>query len=149
MDSVLVFAVLLAGSVWVGGLVAIATVARAQLDRNAQVSFFRALGRRYGIVAAPALAVALGCGAALLGRRGWDLGATAAALVAVALVACTVAGVLQARAMTRLRGRALERAGDPALARGVRRGAARALVLRGLIGALTVALVALASALAT
>lgn len=152
MDAVLAFLALLGASIWVGGFVAIvvvARIARSQVGPAEQVAFFRALGRVYGVVAGLALALALVCGGALLARAGWSTGATAAALVAAALVVCTVAGVLQARGMTRLRRRGLDAGGDPALAGRVRRGAARALVLRGLIGALSLALLALGSALAS
>jgi hypothetical protein len=149
-DAVLAFWALLGGAIWVGGFVAIVVVTRIARGRLAppdQVAFFRALGRDYGIVSAVALAIALGCGAGLLARHGWDGLATAAAVVAAAVVACTVAGVLQARGMTRLRHAALG-GGDPALAARIRRGAVRARALRALIGALSVALVALAAVIA-
>jgi hypothetical protein len=151
VSALLAFWALLGGAIWVGGFVAIAVVtriARARLPAADQVAFFRSLGRDYGIVSTVALAVALGCGGGLLARRGWDGEATAAAVVAAAVVACTVAGVLQARGMTRLRHAALGGA-DPGLEGRIRRGAARARVLRGLIGALSVALVALAAVIAT
>jgi hypothetical protein len=150
VSALLAFWALLGGAIWVGGFVAIAVVtriARARLPAADQVAFFRSLGRDYGIVSTVALAVALGCGGGLLARR-WDGEATAAAVVAAAVVACTVAGVLQARGMTRLRHAALGGA-DPGLEGRIRRGAARARVLRGLIGALSVALVALAAVIAT
>ncbi len=145
---VLVFVALLGACVWVGGFVAIAVVARVargQLERPAQVAFFRDLGRRYVRVGAPALVVALAAGTALLADRPWDATATAAVAVGVALVLVTAAGVAQARGMTRLRAAALS---DDALAMQVRRGAARAAVLRGAIGVLSLALVALAAVLA-
>jgi hypothetical protein len=148
VTALLVFVALLAACVWVGGFVAIAVVARVarrQLEPGARVAFFRALGRSYGVVGGVALAVALACGAALLADRAWDGTALAAIVVAVALVLATVAGVAQARGMTRLRRRAL---GDAALAAQVRTGAARAALLRAAIGALSVALLALAAVLA-
>jgi putative copper export protein len=58
---VLVFVHLLAASVWVGGFVAVAVVARVakrELDPAARVAFFRSLGRDYGKVGGSALAVA-------------------------------------------------------------------------------------------
>jgi hypothetical protein len=152
MTAVLTFVALLAGSIWVGGFVAIAVVARiarAQLDRPAQIAFFRALGRRYLVVGLCSLLVALGAGAALLAQHDWDATALAATVVAGALLAATVAGVAQARGMTRARARVVRSPDDPVLARRVRRGAVRATVLRAAIGGLTVALVALAAALAS
>jgi len=148
----LVFVALLAGSVWVGGFVAIgvvARVAREQLDRPAQVAFFRALGRRYLVVGLVALFAALASGAALLAGRDWDGTALAAVVVAAALVLATIAGILQARGMTRARTRALRDPDDAALADRVQRGAVRAGILRATIGTLTLALLALAAALAS
>jgi hypothetical protein len=70
-------------------------------------------------------------------------------VLAVALVLATGAGVVQARGMTRLRQRAVREPGDAALTARIERNARRALVLRALIGALTVALLALGAALAS
>lgn len=152
VSPVLVFVALLAACVWVGGFVAIVVVtrvARRQLERPAQVAFFRALGRSYGIVGGSALVVALASGAVLLSDRPWDGTALAAAVVAAALVLVTGAGVAQARGMTRLRHRALREPGDAALAARVRRGALWAAILRAAIGTLSLALLALAAVLVT
>ncbi len=148
----LAFFALLGACVWVGGFVAVAVVARVvrrQLDRPAQVAFFRSLGRAYGRVGGTALVVALGCGAALLARHGWDALAWVATGVAVALVAVTAAGVIQARGMTRLRAEALRQAGDAALAERIQQRSRRATALRASIGLCSLALVALAAVLAT
>lgn len=142
---------LLAACIWVGGYVAIAVVAqtaRATLGPAERVQFFRALGRRYLVVGAPALAVALGGGAGLLSEHGWDATVAAAVAVAIALVAALAIGVVQARRMTRLRAAALAKPDDPDLERGVQRGARGALVLRASIGLLSLALIALGSVLA-
>jgi uncharacterized membrane protein len=144
-SPVLLFVNLLATCVWVGGFVAIGVVvvvARRQLGEAEQVAFFRALGRSYGVVGGAALTVALASGAVLLGDRGWDRTALAAVVLAAALVIATVAGVAQARGMTRLRDHALRDQGDAALATRLQRGAKRATVLRATIGALTLALLA-------
>jgi hypothetical protein len=69
----------------------------------------------------------------------------AALLVAAGLVLVTAAGVVQARRLSRLRARAV---GDEALAAQVRRRAGQAGMLRGAIGLLSVALLALAAVLA-
>jgi uncharacterized membrane protein len=143
-------------SVWVGGLIAIAVVARAAsatLEPAARVAFFRGLGRRYGVVGTTALALAYGTGAALLYGRGWSGEVIAAAAVAAVLAATLAVGVAQARRMTRLRGRLLsvtdDAATDDAAAAQVRRGAARAGALRGLIALLSLVLLGLGVALAT
>jgi hypothetical protein len=70
-------------------------------------------------------------------------------LLALALVMATGAGVLQAHGMTRLRQRAVGEPRDLALAARIERNARRALVLRSLIGALSLALLALGAALAS
>jgi uncharacterized membrane protein len=150
--SGLVFVALLAGSIWVGGFVAIvvvARVARAQLDHRTRISFFRDLGRRYLVVGLAALLAALSAGAVLLSLRPWDATSMAAVLVGLALVLATVAGIVQARAMTRARARAVQAPQDADLAQRVRRGSFRAVILRAIIGGLTLGLLALAAALAT
>lgn len=136
-------------SVWTGGLVAIFVVARTAartLDGRRRVEFFRALGRSYAIVGNTALAVTLVCGVLLLRSHPWTPAQVGAAAVAGALILATAAGMLQARAMTRLRRRALEPGAIDAQA--VRNGARLAAALRGTIGILTLALIVLAATLA-
>jgi len=139
----------LAASIWVGGLVAIFVVARAAsatLEPAQRIAFFRSLGRSYGIVGSVALLVALASGALLLRGHPWDGTLIAAAAVAGALLVALAAGMAQARAMTRLRRRALA-APDGAPDPEVRKGAALATALRATIGLLTLILVVLGSAL--
>jgi hypothetical protein len=141
---------LLAACVWVGGYVAIGVVARVAtrtLEPAARISFFRGLGRSYVRVGTPALLVALGVGAVLVGDRGWDGRATAAAVLAALLLAALAFGVAQARRMTRARTAALS-SGSPEFAARVRRGARAATALRAGIGVLTLALVVLGALLA-
>ena len=140
----------LAASIWVGGLVAIFIVARAAsrtLPPAQRVEFFRALGRSYGIVGTLALVVALVSGAILLDGHPWDGLMVASVAVAVALLVATAAGMAQARAMTRLRRRAVAQVGGEPLDPRVRRGAMVATTLRACIGVLTLALVVLGAAL--
>lgn len=139
----------LSASIWVGGLVAILVVARAAsatLEPAQRVAFFRALGRSYGIVGSLALLVALASGALLLRGHPWDGLLIAAAIAAGALLVATGVGMAQARAMTRLRRRALAEPSETIDAR-VRHGAALAGALRGAIALLTLALVVLGAAL--
>jgi len=145
-DGVLAGLLVLATSLWVGGLFAISIVARVAtrtLDPSARVAFFRGLGRSYAVVGTAALMLAYGSGAALLRDHPWNLTKVAVAVVAVALAAALAVAMVQARRMTSLRRRALDQPGDTALATRVRRGALRAGVLRGLIGMLSLALLAL------
>jgi uncharacterized membrane protein len=142
---------LMASSIWVGGLVAIFVVALAAsvtLDAPARIEFFRALGRRYGIVGGGALLVAIGSGAGLLADHPWEWRLIVTAVLASNLLLVTATGIWQARRMTRLRRRALCDP-RPALEESVRRGALAAHMLRGAIGLTTLALVLLVSALAS
>jgi uncharacterized membrane protein len=141
----------LAASIWVGGLVAIFVVARAAsatLEPAQRVALFRSVGRSYGVVGSVALLVALITGALLLRGHPWEALLSAAAIVAATLLVVLAAGMAQARAMTRLRRRALAQPfGGEALEAAVRRGAILATILRATIGVLTLALVLLGAAL--
>ena len=142
----------LATSVWIGGLVAIFVVARvahATLEPAERVAFFRGLGRAYGWAGGAALTAALASGAVLASTYRWDGLLTAGAVVAAALVAVTTAGVAQARRMTRLRLDALRDAGCPGLSAKVQRCARNAAALRAAIAALSLALLALGTVIAT
>jgi len=147
-SSTLVAVELLAACIWVGSLVCLALVtnaARRVLDGPAQVALFRAVGRRYAVVGTGALAVAIGVGLAMSWPpAGWSTTIDAAVALAGALVLATVAGMVQARAMTRLRRRAVADPED-GIAAAVRRGRRLAGGLRGIMAALTLALVVLAA----
>lgn len=139
----------LATSIWVGGIVTIAVVAqvgRRTLSPSDSVAFFRRLGRTHGIIGSGALVVALITGGALLRHHGWDAALISSLVVAVVLIAVSVIGILQARQMTVLRQASLN-AGSASAA--IARGARRAVVLRGLIGVFTLALIVLGSVMAT
>ncbi|MGH3185030.1 MAG: hypothetical protein ACRDOE_24425, partial [Streptosporangiaceae bacterium] len=151
-EASLTAVLVLATAVWAGGLVAISVVARVAsvtLQPADRVAFFRGLGRAYWPVGGLALAVALAAGAVLASRHPWDGLLTATAVVAGGLIAATVAGVTQARRMTRLRRGALQHPGDELLGLRVRRGARGAAVLRAVIAVLSLALIVLGALLAT
>jgi hypothetical protein len=151
-ETSLMAVLLLATAVWIGGLVAIfvvARVARATLGPAERVAFFRGLGRAYGLAGGVALTAALASGAVLASTYRWDGQLTASAVVAAGLVALTVAGVAQARRMTRLRQDALRGPGRPELTAKVQRGARSAAALRAAIAALSLALLALGAVIAT
>jgi uncharacterized membrane protein len=142
LATVLVFAT----AVWVGGLVAIFVVARvahATLGVAERVTFFRGLGRAYGPVGGVALTIALASGAVLAATHPWNGRLTASTVIAAGLVAVTIAGVVQARRMTRLRQAALRDPSSPGLAAKVRQGAWNAATLRAAIAALSLTLLAL------
>lgn len=151
-ETSLTAVLLLATAVWIGGLVAIfvvARVARATLGPAERVAFFRGLGRAYGLAGGVALTVALASGAVLASTYRWDGQLTASAVVAAGLVAVTVAGVAQARRMTRLRQDALRGPGSAEFTAKVRRGARSAAALRAAIAALSLALLVLGAVIAT
>lgn len=142
----------LSSCIWVGGYIAIAVVAHVAtrtLAPGQRVAFFRALGRSYLLLGVPALLVAFGTGAGLLMDRTWDGVLTAAVVVAAALLATLIVGVVQARRMTRLRAAALATPEDQHASHRVQLGARSATLLRAGIGLLSLALIALGSLLAT
>ena len=147
MHPALVTVEVLAASVWIGGLAAIAVVARCvreHLDPPTRVVFFRSLGRRYLRVGLSALLVAYAAGAGLLATGDWSNVKSAMVATAAALLLVTITGVVQARALTRLRAAAI--AGDPRLDdHDIERRALRAAALRGLIAVASVTLVVLAA----
>lgn len=151
-QTVLLVVFELAASIWIGGLIAIALVARVTTRTLAvadRVAFFRGLGRIYGVVGGLALLIALGSGAALLSNRSWTGTLVAATVLAGVLVLALGAGVVQARRMTALRRRAVIDPNDAALAGQVAGGARRAGLLRAGLAGLTLALVVVGSTLAT
>jgi hypothetical protein len=140
---------LIAACIWVGSLVClalVANVARKVLDGPSQVTFFRAIGRRYGIVGSASLLVAIGAGVALAWPpSSWSGTIDAAVALAGVLVLTTAAGMAQARTMTILRRRAMSIPEDHNAGRAVRRGRLLAGALRGLMAFVTLAIVVLAA----
>jgi hypothetical protein len=137
---------LLAWSVWLGGLVTIAVVARVAgrtLGPADRVAFLRALGRAYGVVGGTALVVALVTAAGLAGTGPWSGLLTVCAAVAAALVGTTVVGIHQAMRMTRLRQRAVSGPPGSPDHGDAQRGATWAAALRGLIAILSLGLTVL------
>jgi hypothetical protein len=148
-NAALVAVELLAASVWVGSLASLAVVARVArraLDPPSRVTFFRALGRHYALVGPGSLSVSIGVGLAIVWPPSQWSGFLASAVGLVgALVVATVAGMAQARSMTQRRQRAVSAPGDSAAAQAVRQGRWVAGGLRGLMAALTVAIVVLSA----
>ena len=152
METVTIFVLLLTTSIWVGGFLAIAVVARIarrELDAHTRVAFFRSLGRSYLAVGGGSLALAFVSGGIVLARGDWTGARTVAAALAVALALATATGVVQARQITRMRGRNLCHARNAAAAAAERSAAVRAALLRASIGALSIALLAVGAAIAT
>lgn len=145
-DTVWLILLVVSAGAWLGGYLTMPVVARAAsatLTPQDRVAFFRALGRAYLPVGGAALALALVSGAALLRGRQPDALLVTTALTAAALVAALAFGVVQARRMTRLRQAAGAAPSDAALRERVGRGAKAAVILRALIGLLSLALVVL------
>jgi hypothetical protein len=148
-NTPLVVVELIASCIWVGSLVCLALVANAArtvLDAPGRVALFRVIGRRYGIVGTTSLLVAIGTGLALAWPpSAWSSTIDTAVALAGVLVLATAAGMAQARVMTNVRRRAIGSPEDDDAHRGVRRGRLLAGALRGLMGALTLAIVVLAA----
>jgi len=140
---------LIAASIWVGGMVCIAIVAKAArgvLDESSQVAFFRAVGRRYGMVGTASLLIAIAAGLALSWPpSSWSRTIDAAAVLAGVLVVATIAGMMQARAMTALRRKLIANPRDSSTAVALRRGRLLANGIRGLLALMTLAIVILAA----
>ena len=138
---------LIAACIWVGSLVCralVANVARKVLDGPSQVTFFRAIGRRYGVVGTASLLVAIGAGVALAWPpSSWSGTIDAAVALSGVLVLATAAGMAQARTMTTLRRQAMSSPDDHDVA--VRRGRLVAGGLRGLMAVVTLAVLVLAA----
>lgn len=149
--AIVLAALVLSTSIWVGGYVAIAVVARTAtvtLHPTDRIAFFRQLGRTYLWIGLPALAVALLTGAVLVHGREWDALLVSTTVIAVVLVASLAVAVAQARRMTVLRRALLDSPQDGQLTELVRRGGRAAGALRGLLGLLSIALVVLGAFLA-
>lgn len=152
MHALLVAALVLGASVWIGGFVTIIVLsrsARMTLQPTQRVDLMRHFGRSYLPVAFIAMVLIVVAGGGLLAQRPWDTLATVLVLIVAATVIATAIGVIQARAMTRLRRRLLAAPDSRDLSQQVNRGARRARVLRSAIGVLSVAMFAMALACAT
>ena len=138
---------LIATSIWVGDMVCLAIVAKAPrgvLDESSQVAFFRAVGCRYGMVGTAALLVAIAVGLALSWPpSSWSRTFDSAAVLAGVLVVATIAGMMQARAMTALRRKLIANPRDSSTAVALRRGRLLADCIRGLMALMTLAIVIL------
>ena len=151
--TLVVVLAILSACVWVGSLVCLAVVtsaARSVLDGAAQVALFRAVGRRYAVIGTVSLLMAVGAGIDLAWPPStWSSVIDAAVGLAGLLVLATLAGMVQARAMTGLRRRSMRTPDDAHLSRAVRRGRLVATALRSLMALITLAIVALAAVAVT
>jgi hypothetical protein len=150
LDVVVVTLFMLATSIWVGGLVTLPVVAFVTshtLSAADRVATFRGIGRLYGPIGGSALIVALGLGLVLARGKIGNLTFWLTCAVTFCVLAVTVIGVLQARAMTRLRSSDRTEPHTSDVTDRVARSRHRAAVLRGGIAVLTLALVVLGSTL--
>ncbi|HEY5303285.1 MAG TPA: hypothetical protein VIJ86_04440 [Acidimicrobiales bacterium] len=143
----------MAVSIWVGGMVCIAVVARVArdaLDEVAQVAFFRSLGRRYAMVGMTSLLVAIAAGLAL----SWSSVSSSRTIDAVLslagiLLVATMFGMRQARAMTTLRLVMIANPTDSSVANSLHRGRRLANAIRALMAFATFAIVFLGAWIVT
>lgn len=138
---------MLASSIWVGSLVAIAVmsvVARRELDARSRVALFRGVGRAYLYVGTGSLLLAVAVGAVLA----WPLsqvgvGVQAEFALSGLLLAVSALGMAQAKRTTVVRRHALDRPNDVAARSAVAAGAKVAGALRGAIAVVTLVMVVL------
>lgn len=141
----------IATSIWIGGLAVLLVIARvtsSTLSPADRIATFRRVGRVYGPIGGGCLVVALILGAVLTGGSTASATFGLACIVAACLLAVTLIGVVQARAMTRLRAAAREEC-STSTTRRIARAGRRATMLRTAIAVLTLILVVLGAALAT
>ena len=145
--TILIAVEMLAGSIWMGSMVCLAlvsSVARRVLDVRSRVALFRSIGRVYGVVGTGALLLAIAAGVAIAGRPShWSVAVATSIILSVLLVAFTGVGMMQARAMTRYRQRAVDDPHDESAATLIRRGARTASAVRGAMGFVTLIILAL------
>lgn len=144
MDILLVVILIVSGSVWIGGysaVIIVSLISSRALDPDARIRFFRMLGGAYLKVMVPALLLTYMTGWLVLAQRPWSVGVTWLAVGSGLLLLVLLAGVMQARDMTRLRRRASAEPENAMLALTIRRRARSAAILRGLIGVLTLGIV--------
>lgn len=142
----------IAASVWIGGLAVLPVIARVTsgtLSPADRIATFRRIGRVYGPIGGVCLVVALVLGAVLAGGSIPSTAFGLACIVAACLLAVTLVGVLQARAMTHLRSSARDESSTSETSRRVARAGQRATILRTALVVLTLTLVVLGSVLAT
>ena len=147
VEQVLGALLVFSAAIWIGGFIAIMVVnasANAVLSSADRTALFRNLGRRYLTVAMAAALVIAASGGLLLAGTPFDAITISILVLVGVLVAATIAGVVQARRMTRLRHKAGE-ANDPAgFAAALKHGSVSARILRTLIGLSSLALFVLA-----
>jgi uncharacterized membrane protein len=149
VNAPLVAVEFIAVSIWVGGMVCIAVVAkvaREVLDEASQVAFFRSVGRRYGVLGTSSLLVAVAVGLALSWPSLSSSRTIDAALsLAGFLLVVTIFGMRQARAMTTLRRVMIANPADRSMANSLHHGRRWATAIRGLMALITLAIIILAA----
>lgn len=144
LEIILAVVLILAVATWIGGYIAVvvvSVVSAKTLEPEARVAFFRRFGAAYLKVAGPALLVALALGWMFLSRLPWSDELARMVVASGALVLLLIAGIVQARDLTRLRERLSDAPDDGVLAQRIRVRARTAGILRGLIGVLTLGII--------
>lgn len=136
---------LVALSIWLGSLVAIAVVAsssRRVLDDRSRIALFASVGRAYAVVGPVALVIAIVTGLVTAGSpSSWSVQVQTAAALSFSLIIVSIIAMAQAHRMTGLRRQLASSGGDAQLGTLVSRQAALAGALRGAIALLTLAAV--------
>lgn len=148
LNAVLSVVLILASAVWIGGYVAVAVVAIVSsktLEPSQRVTFFKRFGRVYLRVAGTALVIMYATGWTLLSQVPWSSELVRITAASAALLLILIAGIIQARNLTKLRMQVLQtpenQQESQALLQTIKRRARAATILRTLIGLITVVLV--------
>lgn len=131
---------------WVGGFVTVLVVSRsssASLEPPQRVRLFRDFGRRYGIVAAVAMAFILFPAAILSYINPLNTPALAILVLSVVIIAISIPAIRQARRIGALRRDALDHPNDKAKADAVARGVRSGTIMRSILAVGSVGLVVL------
>lgn len=150
LTVVLTVILLIAAAIWIGGYCTVAVVAiisSRTLEPEARVRFFQRFGRAYFRFAGAALAVIYAVGWTLLSRTDWSGEHTRMLVASILLLFVLGAGIVQARDLTRRRARLALAPEDGALASSIHIRARAALILRIMIGVLSLGLLVHAAVL--
>ncbi|MEO7126981.1 MAG: hypothetical protein ABI382_03965 [Nakamurella sp.] len=149
VHRILLALVIIGTGMWIGGMVAVtmlAIISKRALEPAVRAAFFRRFARTYFPTFGAGLVVAAIAGFFMLIARGWDGIAWAITILVIVILIALAFGVVQARAMSRLRTHAAELGSDTDadLTRRIASGARSAALLRGSLGVLSLAVFVLA-----
>lgn len=148
LNAAISVVLILATAIWTGGYITVpvvAVISSKTLEPSQRVTFFKRFGRAYLRLAGTALVIMYVTGWALIAQIPWSSDLLRITVASAALLLILIAGIIQARNLTKLRTKALNvKENEPEglqLLQTIQRRARAANVLRALIGVFTVVLV--------